>query len=58
MAWWQVKAVLKRRNVVPVVGIRQPRPVFFTAEETERMNKQEGSYRFKGGQDGKESETR
>lgn len=56
MAWWQIKAILKGRNVMPVTGIRQPRPVFFSPEDIERMNRQEGSYQFKGGSDGKETE--
>jgi len=57
MAWWQVKAVLKRRNYFQVAGVRQPRPIFFSEEEVERMNRQEGSYQFKGGQDGEEIKT-
>ena len=56
MAWWQVKAVLKRQNVIPVMGCKQPRPVFFSAEEIERMNKQEGSYQFMGGQNENEDD--
>ena len=57
MAWWQIKAVLKRRNYMPVMGCKQPRPIFFSEEEIERMNRQEGSYQFKGGCDGEETET-
>ena len=57
MALWQVKAVLKRRNYFKVAGVQQPRPIFFSEEEVERMNKQEGSYQFKGGQNGKEIKT-
>ena len=57
MAWWQIKAVLKRRNYFKVAGVSQPRPIFFSEEEVERMNRQEGSYQFKGGQNGEEIET-
>ena len=57
MAWWQVKAVLKRRNYFKVAGIKQPRPVFFSAEEIERMSKQEGSYQFRGGQNENEDDS-
>jgi hypothetical protein len=57
MAWWQVKSILKRRNYIPIVGCRQPEPVFFSAEDIERMSKTEGSYQFKGGQNGEETET-
>ena len=42
-----------RKTIDPI----QPRPIFFSAEEVERMNKEEGSYQFKGDDDGKEIET-
>ena len=57
MALWQVKAVIKRRNYFPVTGCKQPRPIFFSEEDVERMNRQEGSYQYKGGHDGKEIKT-
>ena len=56
MAWWWIKSVLKRRNLVPVAGLKQPRPVFFSEEEINRMNKVEGSYQFKGGHYGEKTE--
>lgn len=36
---------------------KQPKPIFFTPEQIKRMEKQEGSYQFKGGKDGKKTET-
>ena len=42
-----------RKTIDPI----QPRPIFFSAEEVEQMNKEPGSYQFKGDDDGKETET-
>ena len=57
MAKSWVVSVLMRRNYLPVVSSMQPKPIFFTKEQEERMASTHGSYRFKGGQDGKRSET-
>lgn len=46
MAWWRIKAILTRKNYFKVVGIKQPRPIFFSEEEIERMSKQEGSFQW------------
>ena len=48
-----VLSVLKRHNPLPIVSSMQPRPIFFSEERMNRMMKQEGSYQFRGGQDGK-----
>ena len=48
-------SVLKRHNPLPVVSSMQPRPVFFTEEQIKRMEKQEGSYQYKGDRDGKKT---
>ena len=40
-----------------VKTIVQPRPVFFTAEQIERMNKTEGSYQYKGDKDGNKTDS-
>ena len=37
--------------------VEQPAPFFFTAEQIERMSKQEGSYQYKGEKDGKKTDS-
>lgn len=39
------------------IEVQQPAPVFFTPEQIERMTRQEGSYQYKGGQDGEETDS-
>ena len=48
--------VMKRKNLYPVVGNRQPSPVFFTDEQKERMWQTEGCYRPWGERNGKTAE--
>ena len=49
MAKSRLRSVLEKYGILPLVVVTQPRPVFFTREQEEKMSKTLGSYQCKGG---------